>query len=112
MTRKQFRELDTQEKFDYIEEQTGLRIWTDVEEELRIYLDYAKNKYDLVDIIFEIKDEEYLNDLYEYYVVEISDYYEAPICNNYFNYSEELIEYYEDDLDLDEEELNEEDVEL
>lgn len=106
MTKQELLSMEEYEILDYLRDHC-IDVCTDIDEELEIWWEYASgNGWTFTEAVNTISGEEYMHEDYEYIILE--DSWNYPRFSNGFNDLEQLIEYYEDDLDLDEEELEEE----
>lgn len=102
MTKEILLSLPEDEIIKYLEDK-HFRICTDIDEELNVWYEWAKevHGWSFVQCVDMIAPEEYMQENYNYIVLD--DGFEYPKFWCGFNDLEELIDYFEDDLDFENE---------
>jgi len=105
MTREQFDNLTINEQLNEIEKQTGLYIYDrkEVEQAVKDWIKTLIDKdYSIIEAIRIVKDEEYIDDYYNFYVVSYGWTADGFRTVNTFDEETEIIDYYYDELEFDE----------
>lgn len=107
MTRQKFDNLTVNEQLNEIERQTGLYIYDEdsLELEFKSWIkELIEKDYNLIEAIRQIKDEDYINGYYEFYVIQEDGLANGLTVINGFDYQTDIIDYYYDELVFDDDE--------